>query len=206
MTHSVALTFDDGPDPRWTPRLLEALEAGGAKATFFVQGDRLVDWPQVAAEAAARGHSIQPHCFEHRSHSTMSEADIGADLDLVLAVLRDRVGVESPTLWRPPNGDINRPATYDVAGDRGLEVVTWTLQTCDWAGRSAERMWREIVDEERPSAVLRPDSVVLMHDPMGAETVELLERLVAEIRRRGWSIAPLATGVTTPERPFNDCP
>ena len=185
--------------------MLEALEGAGARATFFVQGDRLVDCPEVAAEAAARGHSIQPHCFEHRSHSTMSEAEIRADLDRVLAVLRDHVGVGSPTLWRPPNGDINRPATYDVARERGLEVVTWTLQTCDWAGRSAERMWREIVDKERPSAVLRPDSVVLMHDPMGAETVELLERLLAEIRRRRWPVAPLSTGVPTPERPFNDC-
>ena len=66
-------------------------------------------------------------------------------------------------------------------------------------------MWREIVDKERPSAVLRPDSVVLMHDPMGAETLGLLERLLAEVHRRGWPVAPLSTGVSTPERPFNDC-
>jgi len=201
---AVALTFDDGPHPRWTPEVLSTLAGVGVQATFFVQGERLVECPDVARDALAQGHELQPHCWRHRSHRELREDEIREDLARVLAALAE-LGQQGPTLWRPPYGHIERPATYDVAAEHGLEVVTWTLQTCDWAGRSAEQMWSEIRSEERPSAVLRRDSVVIMHDPVGAETVGLLEKLVPEIRRRGWAIGPLATGVETPEDPFDDC-
>ena len=201
---AVALTFDDGPDPHWTPRVLSCLSELGAKATFFVQGERLVECPHVARDALAQGHQLQPHCWQHRSHRKLSMAEIGEDLQRVLGAL-SAVGQQSPTLWRPPYGHIQRPATYEVAARHGIEVVTWTLQTCDWSGRSAAQIWSEIEQERRPSAVLRPDSVVIMHDPVGAETIRLLRRLVPQIHRRGWPIEPLAPGVKTPEEPFDDC-
>jgi peptidoglycan-N-acetylglucosamine deacetylase len=185
---SVAFTFDDGPDPQGTPLVLDALERHGVRATFFVRGDHLAAHPDVAREALAGGHELQPHCWEHRSHREMSRDEIARDVERVLAALRKHAGVESPTLWRPAFGHIRAPATYDVARAHGVEVVTWTLETCDWAGHSAERMWRDIVEEARPAAALRADSVVLMHDPMGEETAKLVERLVPEVRRRGWSL------------------
>jgi len=201
---AVALTFDDGPHPRRTPEVISKLAGLGVQATFFVQGERLAECPDVARDALAQGHELQPHCWRHRSHHELSEDEIRADLGRVLAALAE-LGQQSPKLWRPPYGHIERPATYDVAAEHGLEVVTWTLQTCDWAGRSAERMWSEIRSEERPSAVLRRDSVVIMHDPVGAATIGLLGKLVPEIRRRGWTVGPLAAGVETPEDPFDDC-
>jgi peptidoglycan-N-acetylglucosamine deacetylase len=201
---AVALTFDDGPDAHWTPQLLSTLARLGARGTFFVQGERLVEHPEVARAALSDGHELQPHCFEHRSHRSMSRADVREDLDRVLGALRDLAGVERPTLWRPPYGHV-QPHSRDVAAERGLELVTWTLQTCDWGGRSAEQMWSEIELEQRSSAVLRGDSVVIMHDPVGRETVRLLDRLIPEILRRGFSIEPLRPGVETPEDPFDDC-
>jgi peptidoglycan/xylan/chitin deacetylase (PgdA/CDA1 family) len=202
---AVALTFDDGPDARWTREVLSALGRLGAKGTFFVQGEQLVEHPEVVRQAIADGHEIQPHCWTHRSHREMSDAEINEDLKGVLDALHDLAGIKGPTLWRPPYGHIKRPATYEIAAAHGLEVVTWTLQTCDWGGHSAEAMWKEIAEERRPSAVLRPDSVVIMHDPVGRETVKLLEKLVPEIRRRGWEIEPLAPGAHTPEDAFDDC-
>jgi len=202
---SVALTFDDGPDPTGTPQILDALERTGVRATFFVRGDHVAAHPALARDALARGHDLQPHCWEHRSHEEMSREEIAEDLERVLGALQDHAGVASPTLWRPPFGDVNAPATHDVARAHGLKVVTWTLETCDWAGHSAERMWREITEEARPAAALLADSVVLMHDPIGEETAKLLERLVPEIRRRGWSVGFLDPRVATPEKPWSRC-
>jgi peptidoglycan-N-acetylglucosamine deacetylase len=201
----VALTFDDGPDARWTPELLEALGRFGAKATFFVQGECLVQHPEIAREAASDGHELQPHCFEHRSHRELSEAEITEDIERLLAALEELAGVAGPTLWRPPYGHIRNPATYEIAAAHGLEVVTWTLNTCDWGGHSADAMWAEITEESRPMAALQPDSVVLMHDFAGEQLVPLLEELIPEIRRRGWPIEPLSPGVETPEDAFDDC-
>ena len=200
----VALTFDDGPDATGTPLVLAALEGHDAKATFFVRGDHVAAHPELAREMLARGHDLQPHCWEHRSHREMSGEEVAEDLGRVLEALRG-AGVDAPALWRPPFGHVKVPETYQAARAQGLEVVTWTLETCDWAGHSADRMWRDIVEEARPASALRPGSVVLMHDPMGPETARLVERLVPEIRRRGWSPGPLAAGVTTPERPWAKC-
>jgi peptidoglycan/xylan/chitin deacetylase (PgdA/CDA1 family) len=202
---TVALTYDDGPDPRATPELLSVLERAGVRATFFVRGDRLFEHPEVAREALRRGHRLEPHCFEHRSHHELSRDEIARDVDRVLEALREVVGVDRPQLWRPPYGDIVRPHTYELAAERGLHVVTWTLETCDWAGPSAEEMWGEIVSERRPASALRPDSIVLMHDPIGEETARLTERLVAEIHRRGWNTGPVPADARTPEEPFKRC-
>ncbi len=202
---NVALTFDDGPDPRGTPLILDALERHAARATFFVRGDHLAAHPALAREALARGHELQPHCWEHRSHREMSHDHISRDVERVLAALSEHAGVNSPTLWRPAFGHIKTPETSEVAHAHGLEVVTWTLETCDWAGHNAERMWRDIAEESRPASALRPDSVILMHDPVGAETASLAERLITEVRRRGWAVGPLGRGVATPEKPWAKC-
>jgi peptidoglycan-N-acetylglucosamine deacetylase len=202
----VALTFDDGPDPRWTPELLATLAGFDAKATFFVQGERLIEHPEVAREAVAAGHELQPHCFEHRSHRELSDAEIARDLERLLEALRVQAGAGQPTLWRPPYGHIRIPATYEIAAAHGLEVVTWTLNTCDWGGHSAEAMWAEITEGTRPMAALEPNSVVLMHDFAGEQLVQLLERLIPQIRSRGWRIEPMRRGAGTPDEAWDDCP
>jgi peptidoglycan-N-acetylglucosamine deacetylase len=202
---AVALTFDDGPDPDWTPELLATLARFGAKATFFVQGERLVRHPEIAREAVAAGHELQPHCFEHQSHRELSEAEITADIERLLDALSEHGGVERPTLWRPPYGHIRSPATYEIAAAHDLEVVTWTLNTCDWGGHTAEAMWTQINEESRPMSALEPDSIVLMHDFAGDQLIPLLEKLIPKVRERGWEIEPMRPGVDTPEEAFDDC-
>ncbi|HEX2233283.1 MAG TPA: polysaccharide deacetylase family protein [Thermoleophilaceae bacterium] len=201
----VALTFDDGPDPDWTPELLATLGRMGARATFFVQGERLVQHPEIAREAVAAGHELQPHCFHHDSHRELSDAQITEDIERLLDALRAHAGVEEPTLWRPPYGHIRRPATYEVAKAHGLEVVTWTLNTCDWGAITAEAMWKDITDQDRPMSALEEDSIVLMHDFAGEQLVPLLEKLIPEIHGRDWEIEPMKPGANTPEEAWDDC-
>jgi peptidoglycan/xylan/chitin deacetylase (PgdA/CDA1 family) len=201
----VALSFDDGPHPQWTPAVLDALSAAAIPATFFLQGDRLAQRPDLALAAAAAGHAVQAHCYEHRSHRELSAAEIAADLDRLLDAM-NAVGLPRPRLWRPPYGDIARPRSQEVAASRGLRLVTWTVETCDWARDCAATILSELLAEQRPATRLEPDSIVLMHDSVGAHTAELVGLLADLVRARGWTFGPVSPTAQTPERPFNRGP
>lgn len=175
-----ALTFDDGPDPRWTPAVLDELAALGARATFFVVAPRARACPEAIERAAAEGHGVELHCTRHVRHDRMTRAELAADTEMGLATLGE-MGV-TPTRWRPPWGVLS-PDSRHVAGERGLELTGWTLDTEDWRGRDARHTLRELdLDAE-------PDPVVLMHDGIGPgarregcrSTVELIEPLLAAL-------------------------
>ena len=129
---AVALTFDDGPDPEHTPRILDLLGERGIRATFFVFGVKARRNRELIARALEAGHEVQPHCWaDHDSHLRMSEQEIEVEIERTVKTLT-HLGCPPPTLWRPPYGDIREPETHTVAARHGLEVVTWTLDTLDW--------------------------------------------------------------------------
>jgi peptidoglycan/xylan/chitin deacetylase (PgdA/CDA1 family) len=179
----VALTFDDGPDPQHTPRILDLLGARGIRATFFVFGVKARRNRELIARALEAGHDVQPHCWaDHQSHLRMSEAEIEVEIERTVRTLT-HLGCPPPRLWRPPYGDVREPETRVVAERHDLEVVTWTLDTLDW--HATEALSLDDVD-----AQLAPDSVVLMHDPI-PRTAELLSGLLERIEARGFETAPL---------------
>ena len=103
----VVLTFDDGPDPETTPKVLDALDAHGAKATFFVIGKKAEAHPELVREIVRRGHTVGMHSYaHHRLFSLKSPSYVRADLTRALAVLGGILG-ERPTLFRPPIGHTN---------------------------------------------------------------------------------------------------
>jgi len=184
----VQLTFDDGPDPTWTPRVLEALAEIERAATFYVIGERARRHPEVIGAIAAAGHAVQLHCHEHVRHTHTDRTFVERDCDRALAVLGG-LGV-TPTHWRTPWG-IRAPWTEEVAAARGLELVGWSVDTHDWRGDAATAMVARI------GPGLDAGSVVLMHDGLGpgatrsgcAETVALV-RLLGDAPRAGTSPAP----------------
>src|SRR3954470_152353 len=181
----VALTFDDGPDPQHTPRILDLLGERGIRATFFVFGVKARRHRELIARALEAGHEVQPHCWaDHHSHLRMSEAEIEVDIERTLGTLA-HLGCPPARLWRPPYGDIREPETRAVAARHGLGVVTWTLDTLDWDHDGSALSLDEI------DAQLEPDSVVLMHDPI-PRTAELLAGLLGRIEARGFDAAPMA--------------
>jgi len=200
----VAITFDDGPHPEWTPSALDALRETRIRATFFLQGDRLVERPGLACGAVLEGHSLQAHCYQHRSHHELSEQEIAADIERLLDAMNN-LGLPRPRLWRPPYGDIAPPRSYEVAGRHRLRLVTWTVETCDWARNSAPAILSELLAEERPATRLQADSIVLMHDSVGPHTAELVRLLAREVRRRRWTFGFIGENPNTPERPFSGC-
>ncbi len=152
------LTFDDGPDERWTPRVLEQLERCGARGTFFVVGERVRAAPQVLEAVLAAGHEVALHCDRHIRHTELDEAAIDADTTAALATLAT-LGVH-PRAWRTPWG-VCTPASVRVAARHSLELVHWTFDTHDWREDSAAATLTAA------RASLGADAIVLMHDALG---------------------------------------
>jgi len=191
----VALTFDDGPDELATPAILDVLAERGVPATFFVFGTRAKEHPGLITRMLEAGHEVQPHCWaEHDSHHELDTVALEDEIARTLATL-ESLGCPRPTIWRPPYGDIKDPDSYEVAAGHRLRLVTWTVETCDWSeAHSAERIVDEIDSEARDDAVLREDSVVLMHDR--PKTPRLLSELLDRIEARGYEV-----GLLPPENP-----
>ncbi len=157
---AIALTFDDGPDPQWTPRLLDVLaeRVPSARATFFPIASRAAAQPELMARIVDAGHTVGLHCDEHVRHSSRDAEWVRADTLRAVAQLAS-VGV-TPRLWRTPWGD-EAPWTTAVAVEHGLRMVGWTADTRDWRGDPA----REMLDAVRDR--LEPGAIVLAHDGIG---------------------------------------
>lgn len=184
----VALTFDDGPDPVWTPRMLAALDAVAAAATFFVTPRLGI---ATIESVAAAGHEVGYHCSRHVRHGERERSEVAveayADLELLASA-----GI-IVRCWRPPWGHL-AGWTGDLADELGLELRLWDADTEDWAGHPVPRML------DRIGPAIRPGAVVLMHDGIGpgalradpASTVELVEPLVELIRDCGLEPEPVS--------------
>jgi peptidoglycan/xylan/chitin deacetylase (PgdA/CDA1 family) len=155
---TLALTFDDGPDPRGTPAVLDALERAGARATFFTIGPAAERHPDLVRRAVASGHHIELHCDAHVRHTELSARAIREDAERALERLA-RLGVH-PARWRVPWG-VQADATPAVAAELGLTLVGWDVDTHDWRGDGAAEMLQATRDG------LLPGSVVLAHDGVG---------------------------------------
>ena len=184
------LTFDDGPDLIWTPRIVEQLQRYHVAGTFFMVGERVLAEPVLARQVLAGGHDIQLHCHRHIRHTELTEAELQHDCESALAALED-VGVH-PRLWRAPWG-VCTDASHHVAEKLGLQLVRWSIDTHDWRGDEPHAM----LDYARSQ--IADGGAVLMHDALGPgarrdgcqNTLALLPQLVAAARAHGLHLAPM---------------
>jgi peptidoglycan/xylan/chitin deacetylase (PgdA/CDA1 family) len=187
----VALTFDDGPDPEYTPRILDAREAGRALATFFMVGRQVECAPAVARDIAARGHDAGNHTYGHRHLWRLTPAASVAEVDRGAAAVADATGAP-PRYFRPPWGTFNWPA-YVRAGQIGEARVLWSVRPEGLVtAASADRMAALVVRKAHPGAIVN------LHDHGGhastpRETCAALPAMIAGLRRRGFDVVPLRT-------------
>ncbi len=187
---SLALTFDDGPDPNGTPKLLASLTRLGARATFFPIAARAAAHPDLIERMLRDGHCVGVHCDQHVRHSERQAGWVRRDTERALSLLRS-VGV-SPTLWRTPWGE-HAPFSADIARHHGLQIIGWTVDTHDWRGDSAETMFASV------ESGLRDGAVVLAHDGIGPgagrssvdQTIALVELVAEHARRTGLALEAL---------------
>lgn len=188
-TDHVALTFDDGPDPVSTPAILDLLRANGARATFFLVGERIARGGDVVQRIVDEGHEIGLHGWRHRYMFTSSPR-----LARCLSAISDAVGVAHPRpLWfRPPYGVLSATSALEAARHR-LAPILWTT----WA-----KDWRSDATPESVEAMMTPGLVggatLLLHDasdnraPMSwTATAGALPALLRECAERGLQVGPL---------------
>jgi peptidoglycan/xylan/chitin deacetylase (PgdA/CDA1 family) len=179
-----ALTFDDGPDPDATPAVLDALEAAGATATFFLVGEQVQEHPELAREVAERGHAVGLHGWRHVEHDELP--DPAADLEAVLEVVGART-----TLVRPPYGRFSE-ASYAAATGLGLTPVYWSGWGCDWEPIPAERIADLVIRDLEPGAiVVLHDSARYAYRGSAEPTAAALPAILAAARERGLEPAAL---------------
>ncbi|MFG3226117.1 polysaccharide deacetylase family protein [Kitasatospora sp. NPDC048194] len=165
----VALTIDDGPDPRHTPTVLALLQQYGIRATFFLIGENAVDHPALVREIADHGHHIANHTWTHPDLRSLSDGRIRDELERTSDLLQRTTG-RQPTWFRAPGGDWS-PASLKVAADLGMRNMGWSVDPRDWARPGTSVITDRILKDVRPGAI------VLNHDGGGdrSQTVAALK-------------------------------
>jgi peptidoglycan-N-acetylglucosamine deacetylase len=186
LTKTIYLTFDDGPNPKWTSAILSLLEAAGAHASFFVIGQNAKRWPRLVEREAQDGDTVGDHTWTHPTLTDLSASAVYAELarDRTLITVLTR---EAPALWRPPYEAFN-PSVVATASRLGMKMQLWSDSTGDWQLPGTE------VIVLRVMAALHSGMVVLLHDGGGntrSETVAAVAILIPELEASGYRLAAL---------------
>lgn len=176
-SRSVALTFDDGPDPRHTPVVLDRLRALGVRATFFVVGARAEAHPELVARIADEGHEVGHHSYSHSLPRETSAPTLIAEARRTSALLVRLIG-SRPRLYRPPNGKLT-PGKLVGLWALGQTVVLWNRDPKDFARAAVDPIRRWFADEP-----LAGGDIILLHD-VHAHIAPALDVVVDRVARLG---------------------
>ena len=202
---SVAITFDDGPDPNFTPQILDVLKAKGVKATFFLIGAQAQNEPGIARRIYREGHEIGNHTFYHPDISNISKRYMAFELNMTELLFKAKLGVK-PLLFRPPYSIDQEPDTSDqvrpleIAQDMGYITVGDKIDPSDWKDnphRTAQQITSDVLAHLPPCAPadwLHCGNIILLHDGGGdrTQTVKALPMIIDGLRARGYSIVPVS--------------
>lgn len=170
----VALTFDDGPDPKVTRQILETLQKHDAKATFFMLGSRVEYYSDIVNEMKDAGHELGNHTWTHADLTKLGPERIAKEIDKTSAIIEDVTGqkVES---FRPPYGAVN-DAVHNMTG---LPIILWDVDTLDWKYRDPVRIL-QVVKEN-----VKDRSIILMHD-IHQSTADGLDAVLTYLKNEGY--------------------
>jgi len=185
---AVSLTFDDGPDPEWTPRVLDVLAREGVRAAFFLIGQRARQAPEQARRIADSGHDLGNHTWSHPSLWRCGPAHTEREIGDGHAAIADAAGAP-PRFFRPPWGKTNL-AMFGVARELGTPCVFWTVQP------ESRRPVLPAEQARRGLARARAGAIYDLHDAdgvpgAGRRLVEYLPALIAGLRAQGYALVPL---------------
>lgn len=209
--NEVALSFDDGPDPRWTPRILDILKKKNAKATFMMIGDEAQENIGLMQRVEREGHEIGNHTYTHPDISDVSQRQLDLEVKLTERLFASKLGVD-PLYFRPPYDIDEEPDTDDQAApvahvqQLGYTIIGNKIDTNDWDERvhkTPQEITQTVLDALNDMKT-RPQlrgSIILMHDGGGnrSATVAALPVLIDELRAHGYTIVPVSAlmGKTT---------
>jgi cellulose synthase/poly-beta-1,6-N-acetylglucosamine synthase-like glycosyltransferase/peptidoglycan/xylan/chitin deacetylase (PgdA/CDA1 family)/spore germination protein YaaH len=193
--HKVALTFDDGPDPKWTPKILDVLKQKGVPAAFFVIGDAANQDAEIVKREFTQGDEIGNHTFTHPEFDTISKTQLQLELNLTELLLESSLGVKT-TLFRPPYGIDHQPETASevqmlpIPQSMGYVIVGARIDPHDWgeAGGQAPPPVQTIVQRVLEDTEANKGNIILMHDGGGdrSHTVAALPQIIDGLRAKGY--------------------
>lgn len=179
----VALTFDDGPNVKTTPKVLEVLKEKNVKATFFILGENAVEHPELVKQAASEGHEIASHSYTHRHLSKMGPKDCADELAKAESIISQCAS--KPRYFRPPGGLFN-DNVLEEAKRHGYTTILWSVDPHDWQSPSVSEMIKRVEDN------VKPGGIVLMHDGQpNLPTPKALGTIIDDLRAQGYSFVTI---------------
>jgi peptidoglycan/xylan/chitin deacetylase (PgdA/CDA1 family) len=189
----VALTFDDGPSPVWTTQILDELKLAKVKGTFFMLGEHVVKYSEVAKRVAAEGHEIGNHTYDHHVLIYYTMDELEKEIKEAEKVIKDTTG-RATRYFRPPKAWLTGPEKKKIE-EMGYKTVLWTLNSKDWVTFDDKYIIRYILKH------LKPGDIILFHDSGGVfrveggdrhETVLAVRRLIERLKEKGWQFVTVS--------------
>ncbi|MBW7474854.1 polysaccharide deacetylase family protein [Paenibacillus oenotherae] len=178
----VALTFDDGPDKKYTTAILDILREKDVKATFFTVGIQVKKYPDILQRIVKDGHALGNHSYHHHDLSKLDSRMIKEEIKWTDTLIQEAVGFV-PRLVRAPYGAVS-PLVKNIMKDNERELIGWSVDTRDWAGESVAKMRANVNKNTKPGGI------VLMHS-FGSKhlknTVELLPLIIEDLSKKGYT-------------------
>ncbi|MFG2989103.1 polysaccharide deacetylase family protein [Streptomyces sp. NPDC048257] len=180
VSDGMVLTFDDGPDPRYTPAILDALARYGVRAMFFVCGEMATENRDLLRRMAAEGHVIGNHTWTHPHIPTLSRPALASEIGRTSEVVQQTVG-EAPLWFRAPYGTWNR-AAFEIGAELGMEPLAWTVDTLDWKEPGTPTIISRVLGGAAPGVI------VLSHDAGGnrSQSVQAISSYLPQLLARGY--------------------
>ena len=180
----IAITFDDGPNPELTPRLLDMLKERDIKATFFVVGKNAEEYPSIVARMAQEGHEVANHSWSHPALTKLGVESFRKQIENTNDAIAKATG-KRPVLMRPPYGATNAGLNKRLSEQFGLKVILWSVDPLDWKYRNSNRVYTSIVQNTRPG------SIILAHD-IHATTVAAMPSTLDALLAKGYKFVTVS--------------
>lgn len=179
-SNQIALTFDDGPHPVYTERILDILKKYDVKATFFMIGENVVYYTDTALRVKNEGHEIGNHTVKHLSARKNSPDKLREDMLECSRVIKDKLGYQT-SIMRPPEGELV-DTVLNTCSRLNFSVILWNVDTRDWAHTSPERIYKNVIENTGSG------DIILMHDYISksSPTPEALEMIIPKLLDSGY--------------------
>ena len=186
MDMKIALTFDDGPHPYYTDRILEILEKYNVKATFFFVGQNIENYPEAAERVYAAGHEIGNHTYTHHRDRAMERGELISELEKCDDAIYE-IDEYRTRLFRPPEGAFDDDVEM-AAKSMDYSIILWSIDTRDWEHQRPETILGNVLTN------IKSGDIILMHDYIGrnSPTPEALDMIIPALIERGYKFVTVS--------------
>lgn len=183
----IALTFDDGPHPRYTRQILDILKKEGIKATFFVIGENIGYYDEgIVSDIINDGHELGNHTFNHEHTKDMNEENFYRDVKMCHELVKEKYGYEMK-IFRPPEGYVDQKVEK-IAAEMGYSIIIWSIDTKDWEHVGADLIVGNIEKNADDG------DIILMHDYVSKPntTIDALEKIIKNLKNQGYKFVTVS--------------